>query len=787
MKQTARRAIITLTAGTLALSGLAVANPATAAPPSTDVDPTATVRPDNIPGPLTAEMEARRKLAQPHILANAGNANKNARGGRTDVVEVADGKFYQVTRTGTDQIFTILAEFGDETDPGLGDDPGPLHNAIPEPDRSVDNSTYWQADFSQQSYHDLFFGEGESLANFYTAQSSGNYTVAGEVSDWVQVPGNASRYGDNEVEGAGGASRFIGDSANAWYDSRVAAGASRDEIVAELASFDQWDRYDQDGDGDFNEPDGYIDHFQAVHSGEGEEAGGGVQGEDAIWSHRSYAGPAGFGTEGPDGYALQGGVQIGDSGVWIGDYTVEPENGGLGVFAHEFAHDLGLPDFYDTAGGDNGTAFWTLMSGGSWLGHGGDAIGTTPNFMGPWEKLQLGWLDYSVVSTGTDATEYTLNPAAVQADGTDQALIVDVPDSPVTLELMDLDGGHAWWTGSADGLNTTLTRQVDLSTGKSKGADATLSFRAAYEIEQDYDNLYVEYRTATKTKPGKGSSNGKGKQEVWSDWTSAGPVITGDSAGEWEDFSYTLPGGKKTEFRFRYATDMGVHLNGALIDDISVTAGRKTLLKDDVEKGDRGWTAADGFTISDGTYEVMGEQYYLLENRTYTSYDATLQTGPYQFSNGYTQPTRVEHFPFQDGLLVWSINEGFTDNNTSRHAGYGLALPVDARPAPFTYDGGGQPGNRRQTYDATFGLQLIDPVTLHSERVVDDAVVTLTAVGSTGTEQQSSTFSDAVTDAYFSADNPWAGVYVSGHGVSATVTAQEDGGNLTVEVTNPAE
>ena len=89
-----------------------------------------------------------------------------------------------------------------------------------------------------------------------------------------------------------------------------------------------------------------------MHAGEGEDAGGGAQGEDAIWSHRWYVNSTDYGTTGPAG-AKFGGAQIGDTGFWIGDYTVEAENGGLGVFAHEYAHDLGLPDFYDTAGGEN--------------------------------------------------------------------------------------------------------------------------------------------------------------------------------------------------------------------------------------------------------------------------------------------------------------------------------------------------------------------------------------------------------------------------------------------------
>ena len=61
------------------------------------------------------------------------------------------------------------------------------------------------------------------------------------------------------------------------------------EIKAYLATFDKQDRYDIDGDGDFNEPDGFIDHFQIVHAGGDQAAGDPTYGSDAIWSHRWYA------------------------------------------------------------------------------------------------------------------------------------------------------------------------------------------------------------------------------------------------------------------------------------------------------------------------------------------------------------------------------------------------------------------------------------------------------------------------------------------------------------------
>ena len=74
----------------------------------------------------------------------------------------------------------------------------------------------------------------------------------------------------------------------------------------------------------------------------------------------------------------------------------------MGVFTHEFGHDLGLPDLYDTSGGENGTGFWTLMSSGSWMGDGTEDIGSKSSHMGAWEKFQLGWLNYEVAYAGQE-------------------------------------------------------------------------------------------------------------------------------------------------------------------------------------------------------------------------------------------------------------------------------------------------------------------------------------------------------------------------------------------------
>ncbi len=760
-------AVSGLAVGALVAAALAAPMQAQAAPrrpAQIGSDPAATQasRPDSLPNPKAEAAAAVRADAVKKLVTGKASTT-TIKGNRVIAVTSKSGKSkyvdFPVNRE--EDIFTVLVDFGTQTLAQTGGTPGPVHNQIPAPDRvwdgnsTDDNSTYWVPDFNRTHYQDLMFGGGESFKNFYTKQSNGRFLAKGDVSDWVKVPYNEARYGSNDFADSSTYWPFVRDSATAWYNAQVAAGKTPAEIKTYLSQFDKVDRYDYDGDGNFVEPDGYIDHFQAIHAGEGEEAGGGAQGADAIWSHRWKAYSNQEGVTGP-AYNKDGGVPLGDSGIWIADYTTEPENGGLGVFAHEFGHDLGLPDLYDTQGGDNGTGFWTIMSAGSWLNHGTTDIGTTPGYMGPWEKLQLGWLDYKTVPYGTGAS-VKLNPADLSSQtGSAQALIVPLPERTVTTEHNTPHSGTAeWWSGLGDNLSATLSRSIDL-TGKTT---ASVSAYVQGGLEVDYDYLYGEVSTNGGTS-----------------WTQVGTPIDGEFAWTPKTWDLSAFAGQNIQFRFRVATDGGV-ASQAFLDDISVTVDGVTTT-DDVEGGAGAWTAGGGFTIINGTTSRQVQDMYFAENRVYSGYDATLKTGPYNFGFANTKPDWVERFPYQNGMLVWFANGEFDDNNTIAHPGGGLVLPVDARPAAIRWTNANGTtsllGNRRQPFDATFGQEATDAVTFHR------LGVPLTVPSSAGIP----TFDDSVPTRYYSAANPLGSTKVAGSGTVLTVTKTRDGGNeLQVKVT----
>jgi len=720
------------------VSGMGVlftgANAAQAAPLAnapTVAEPTNAV--DEMPDPLEDQRRDARQIAIEQVI-NGTAKIENRNGSR--VVKVGSkskagkgqksngkiDKYVELSREKTDKIFVVLAEFGNQRHPSYPDqdtDPntpgpnvfdGPLRNQINQPDRTKDNSTYWLADFNRQHFQNMYFGKGpgvESLKTYYEKQSSGRYSVDGMVTDWVKVPYNEARYGRSN--GFPCASNIcsntwflLQDALAAWVESQHTQGRTDAQIQADLASFDQWDRFDYDGDGNFNEPDGYIDHFQIVHSG-GDQADGDLQqGEDAIWSHRWAAFQNN--TSGPAGN-LRGGVQIGTTGLWVRDYTIQPENGGLSVFAHEYGHDLGLPDEYDTSGAgglaENPVSWWTIMAQSRVSKPGDNAIGSRAADFGAWDKLQMGWLDYEVVVAGQKKT-LDLGPHEYNSKKA-QAVVVVLPKKVITTPLQTPpEGTHQWWSGRGDLLENTLTRSVSVPAGT-----PSLTFQANWSIEDcgpdACDYAYVEVDDGTGFKAIKGSITKDAE----------GNGIDGESGG-WVPASFDLSAyaGKTVQLRFRYSTDLNTGGYGIFVDDIKIGSS----FSDGAEAGNQGWTA-NGFSIQTNTLTQQFDNYYIASHRTYVSFDQYLQNGVYHFGYLNTKPKWVDRFSYETGLEVTYWDTSFNDNNTSQHPGGGLILPIDAHP-DLIYNLNGLPWRPRiQGYDAPFALVKADSFTLHENGV----------------------------------------------------------------------
>jgi hypothetical protein len=154
-------------------------------------------------------------------------------------------------------------------------------------------------------------------------------------------------------------------------------------------------------------------------------------------------------------------------------------------------------------------------------------------------------------------------------------------------------GQAQWWGNAADEMETSLTREVDL-TGVTQ---ATLRFATWFHIEKDYDYAGVAISTdggcSWRTLPGTHTtdSNPVGQN--------LGHSLTGRSGGGatpvWVDETMDLTPftGNKLQLRFFYVTDQSYHGSGFAVDDIAIP---EIGFLDDAE-GDAGWES-QGFLRS---------------------------------------------------------------------------------------------------------------------------------------------------------------------------------------------
>jgi len=95
-------------------------------------------------------------------------------------------------------------------------------------------------------------------------------------------------------------------------------------------------------------------------------------------------------------------------GKTFNNYAILSEDDGVGVFAHEWGHMLGLPDLYDASNEKSYVGFWSLMDSGNDCCF--NDADTTPSYIGGWGATILGWLNPTVSDPNAPISALTLQP-----------------------------------------------------------------------------------------------------------------------------------------------------------------------------------------------------------------------------------------------------------------------------------------------------------------------------------------------------------------------------------------
>lgn len=219
----------------------------------------------------------------------------------------------------------------------------------------------WNDYFNKVGYNK--YGNNGSIHDYFYAQSYGKLDLEFDVIGPVTVSKNMASYGANDAQG------------NDIDPAGMIKEACELAYAKEKMDMSQ---YDWDGDG-------AVDQVYVIYAGYGEAAGGEA---NTIWPHE---------------WDIQGGgYSLVLGGQRIRTYACSSElNGGngtdisgIGTACHEFSHCMGIPDFYDTAGGGCfGMDAWDLMDYGS---YGGD--GYEPTGYNTYEKWVSGWIEPTILT-----------------------------------------------------------------------------------------------------------------------------------------------------------------------------------------------------------------------------------------------------------------------------------------------------------------------------------------------------------------------------------------------------
>jgi immune inhibitor A len=564
--------------------------------------------------------------------------------------------------------------------------------------------------------------EGYTVQDYYDhVAGDGNVAITGTVEGWVGVPHSQGYYGaDSCLTGApygGGpvpAGQLIVDAATVF-------SASHASYYTDTSPEAFWPKFD-------GNQDGLLDTFWTIYAGIGQEADGGVLGAYALWSNSSdlryYA-------QWPEGFKIYEGDPLTTSDdIYIGPYTMQPEQSETGVMSEEFGHNFfGWPDLYVTDyGAQTSIAFWDLMEAGAWGGYLG---GAQPVGVPLWFRM-IAWCgaDYCnwqepMVTRQIDspAAEVVIGQLEKTPADVNKGIRISLPPAEEVVPAPAGHGQNAYTDTGRDNLDIRLQRAIAIPAS----ATGRLTFDTYWDIETGWDYGYVQVvdgaqRSYVCDMAGYfTTSNPNG--------TNLGCGLTGWSgASTTLSFDLSAYRGKTIMLRLRYVTDSSTTMPGWWIDNVKLDG----VPLDDFEGASGStfpnWTnttnAATGWVVAPVTKSYSN--YYLVEWRSDTKYDQMVRTA-YATTYYDADEWQVARIPYNiPGALVYYRNARFLGNKdlgANLYASPSIGpkyqlLVVDMNPAPLRRMGASGAYSYTYyspiagSYDAALTLQDTDPFTV---------------------------------------------------------------------------